>query len=85
MLRGHVRITQREGIFHSVELNGQDVSGALRGLNVNIRAGEIPSVTMNVLVEKTEGDFPEADLYIPEATRQLLIQFGWTPPVEEAP
>lgn len=82
MPRGHLSITQREGIFHNVELNGQDISRSLKGLTVTLRAGAVPSVTLNVLVEKIGSDFPEADLYIPQATRDLLAQFGWTPPEE---
>lgn len=82
MPRGHLSITQREGIFHNVELNGQDISRALKGLTVTLRADAVPSVTLNVLVEKMVSDFFEADLYIPQATRDLLAQFGWTPPEE---
>lgn len=81
--RGHVAVTQTEGVFHNAKLNGDDVSRFLRGVNVSIAAGEVPAVTLDLIVEKITLDFPEARLYLADGVRELLTEFGWTPPAEE--
>jgi hypothetical protein len=68
-----------------VEVDGVDISRALIGLSLNIRAGDMPSVVLDVIVEEVPTQLDEVRAYLPDATKELLVRLGWTPPVEEAP
>lgn len=63
-----------------IELDGQRVEHGVRGLTVRGRVGQVPEVTLDLLL--IDGTFidGEAHVTIPEATRQVLITLGWTPP-----
>lgn len=74
--------TDRSG--QVVELNGVDISRALLGLTLYVRAGEMPTAFLDVIAEEIPTELDEVRAYLPEATRDLLVQLGWTPPAEEA-
>lgn len=67
-----------------VELDGVDISRSLIGLSLNIRAGDMPSVVLDVIAEEVPTELAEVHAYLPDATRELLVRLGWTPPAEEA-
>lgn len=67
-----------------VELDGVDVSRALLGLTLRLRAGDMPTAVLDVIAEEIPTELAEVRACLPEATKDLLIRLGWTPPVEEA-
>lgn len=67
-----------------VELDGVDISRALIGLSLNIKGGEMPTVTLDVIAEELPTQLDEIRAYLPDATKELLVRLGWTPPAEEA-
>lgn len=68
-----------------IELDGVDISRAVIGLSLNIRAGEMPTVVLDVVAEELPTQLDEVRAYLPDATKELLVRLGWTPPTEEAP
>ncbi|MFI6251506.1 hypothetical protein [Streptomyces sp. NPDC051016] len=69
---------------HLVELDGVDISNALLGLSLNVRAGDMPTVVLDVVAKKIPAELDEVRAYLPDATKDLLVRLGWTPPAEEA-
>jgi len=67
-----------------VELDGVDISRSLIGLSLNVRAGDMPSVVLDVIAEEIPTELDEVRAYLPDATKDLLVRLGWTPPAEEA-
>lgn len=67
-----------------VELDGVDVSRALLGLTLYLRGGEMPTAFLDVVAEEIPTELDEVRAYLPEATKDLLVRLGWTPPAEEA-
>lgn len=67
-----------------VEFDGVDISRALIGLSLNIKGGEMPTVTLDVIAEELPTQLDEIRAYLPDATKELLVRLGWTPPAEEA-
>lgn len=64
-----------------VELDGQDISNAVRGLYVDMRAGHVPQVTLDlVVIDVTELGAERAQVLIDPSTRELLRAAGWMPP-----
>lgn len=63
-----------------VELDGHNVSSALRGLDLYMRVGEITEARLDpVIIDLTEVE-TEVRVVLPDATRDLLLRMGWTPP-----
>ncbi|BBC35280.1 hypothetical protein SGFS_065740 [Streptomyces graminofaciens] len=79
-----LRITRRDKWGHRVEIDGYDVSSALLGMTLEIKAGEMPRATLHVVAEEIPTDTDEVLAYLPDATHELLVRLGWTPPAEEA-
>ncbi|MGW4670086.1 hypothetical protein [Streptomyces sp. NPDC004324] len=67
-----------------VELDGVDISPSLIGLTLTIHAGDMPSAVLNVIAEEIPTELDEVRAYLPDATKDLLVRLGWTPPAEEA-
>lgn len=63
----------------AVEIGGNDVSHAVRGVRLEQTAGSPPRITLDILVYETDID-GEAEVNIPEATAALLVTLGWVPP-----
>lgn len=69
-----------DGSLQHVALDGQDISSALTGLTMRLEVGNRPQVTLDVIALEVPTYLDEADVYIPESTRALLVKLGWTPP-----
>jgi hypothetical protein len=67
-----------------VEFDGHDIARALSSLTLNIDSSAMATATLNVIAEEVPGEFGEVRAYLPDATRDLLVRLGWTPPAEEA-
>lgn len=66
-----------------VHLAGKEISGALTGVDVQIRVGEIPQLTLHLLVTKISCTLTEAvglEVMLPKEAEELLTQLGWAPP-----
>lgn len=68
-----------------IELDGVDISRSLIGLSLTIRAGDMPSAVLDVVAEEIPTELDGVRAYLPDATKELLVRLGWTPPAEEAP
>ena len=79
-----ITIHDAGGLNQSVHLDGEDISSAIRGLTYHAEAWQPPKVELDLAVVEWDADLDDARLHIPDATRDLLIRFGWTPPAEES-
>lgn len=80
MLTKTVALTLRPG-SGVVALDGDPLDG-VRGLDLSAEAGEIPRLTLDLLVNEVQVN-GEMTVTVPDATREALIALGWTPPSEE--
>lgn len=63
-----------------VEVDGQDIVNGVRSLVVEASAGNVPTVTVNlVAIEGVEVE-GEARVYLSAHSVRLLAEFGWWPP-----
>lgn len=66
-------------------LNGQDIASALTDLTLTMGVGKVPTATLDLLlIDTTQIQDAETRILIPDATRDLLVTLGWTPPGEKA-
>lgn len=63
-----------------VELDGEDVSDAVRALSVEMSSTDMPVVMIAPMVQDLSVELAEPQIYISPAARHLLIKLGWTPP-----
>lgn len=68
-----------------VDLDGQDISRALRGVTIRCAANERPSVDLDLKLDAIEVTRlavrdPEILLSLSDDVRDALIALGWTPP-----
>lgn len=68
---------------HSIEVDGEDVSRAVRSATVYLDAGQPSEVTLDLALPVIEVLGAEAAIQVNDCARELLIKAGWTPPVEE--
>jgi phage protein D len=68
---------------YDIMLDDHDISGAIRGIDLTIHVGALPRAELDLLILEVASHRMAADITIPDSTRELLIQLGWTPP--EAP
>ncbi|HEY5834995.1 hypothetical protein [Streptomyces sp.] len=75
-----------EGRFKTrVIVDGVDLSRGLTGINLTIGAGETPKLTLDVqLIDVTEIQDIDAQIYLSPASHDALVALGWTPPAENA-
>ncbi|MCX4703874.1 hypothetical protein [Streptomyces sp. NBC_01373] len=73
-----------EGPGWIVELDGQDVAKALTGLSLRLDGGPVVTAVLDVVAEEIPNDLGEVRAWLPDATKDLLVRLGWTPPAEEA-
>ncbi|MFE6816025.1 hypothetical protein [Streptomyces sp. NPDC057677] len=66
----------------TVEVNGTDISHAVRAVRLGSEAGELPTVELELGVYDVSTQ-AEAQVYITEETEAALIALGWTPPPAE--
>lgn len=71
---------------YRVLLDGEDIAPAVRAVTVEATGrDELPRVALDLaIVELGTVSLPEASVYIPDATRDLLVKLGWTPPGGQA-
>ncbi|MFK0140711.1 hypothetical protein [Streptomyces murinus] len=67
-----------------VELDGHDIARALVGLSVRLTGDPVATATLDVIAEELPAQMGEVQVYLPDATKELLVRLGWTPPAEEA-
>lgn len=63
----------------TVELDGRDVSHAVRGFELTQEVGYRPQLTLDLVVDQVVSSGRTVVL-ISEAVQELLVSFGWTPP-----
>lgn len=68
----------------TVEIDGQDVSDAVRGFTLDGKAGHRHQLVLDLLVDVGEVS-GKAHVHIPPATAALLVDLGWTPPDDGQP
>ena len=81
MNKHKIRISGGPGDY-SVQLDDQEIVTAVRGVTFEANSkmpNNTPKATLDLVVR--EWDIAtEADIEIPEKTRDALIALGWTPP-----
>lgn len=79
-----LRIGNRtDGPGWTVELDGQDIAHALRGLSLNLDSSPLASARLSLVIEDVS-THAEVDVWMPDETKALLVRLGWTPPTQEA-
>lgn len=63
----------------TVELDGQDVSAAVDGVELRSHVGQLTEATLHLPVVELDAE-ADVRLLMPDATRALLVAAGWTPP-----
>lgn len=53
---------------------------ALSGITIQADVDDIPRLTLDVITLDTTTVSGEMEILIPDQTRDLLVQLGWTPP-----
>ncbi|MEU6709989.1 hypothetical protein ABZ897_00805 [Nonomuraea sp. NPDC046802] len=80
------KLTLTAGSYDAkVELDGHDLSRALRGITIRCEAGHRPSVDLDLKVDAIEVTQlavrdPQILLAMPDEAKAALIALGWTPP-----
>jgi phage protein D len=67
-----------------VELDGVDVASAVTGLSLRIGVNDRPTAVVDVVLHELDTELKNPRVVVPDKTRALLVQLGWTPPAEEA-
>lgn len=68
-----------------VLLDGEDITGALTGLVLDMQAGELPTARLDVRVTELPGVDTQVRAHLAPEARELLVRLGWTPPTEGGP
>ncbi|MFI1030747.1 hypothetical protein [Streptomyces sp. NPDC020951] len=69
----------------TVEIDGQDVSDAVRGFTLRGETGHVHQLTLDLFLT-TGGEIDgNTEVHIPAATAALLVDLGWTPPDDGQP
>ncbi|MFI6883389.1 hypothetical protein [Streptosporangium canum] len=88
MTRHRITITPNTPRFgaHQLLVDGHDISNGVRSLRLALNPGEIPTVELGLgIIEIDRMESEQAELYIPDTTRDALITLGWTPPAPAVP
>lgn len=64
-----------------VQLDGQDITNALEGLSLRLGVDNMPTAALDVLLHDVSTEVENPVIVVPEKTHALLVQLGWTPPV----
>ncbi|WP_020116817.1 hypothetical protein [Streptomyces canus] len=79
-----LRIGKRtDGPGWTAELDGQDIAPALRSLSLSVDSSPVATARLDLVIEDVS-THAEVDVWMPDATKDLLVRLGWTPPAEEA-
>jgi hypothetical protein len=79
----HAKIYQSGPVDAMIELDGQNVADSIRGLTVTLKAGDLPTLVLDPVVEDISLELENPQVYVSAAARHLLIKIGWTPPEAE--
>lgn len=83
MTNTHTLAIHSKGTHATVHLDGTDIAHALTGIALTLGVNKAATATLDlVIVDVTEVQDTEARIVIPDATRDLLVQLGWTAPPE---
>ncbi len=81
----HLHVTGIGAGRYKVELDGHDIAHGLRSLSIDLDGERPPQVTAELNVfEVRELALDDVRVSIPDATRELLVRLGWTPPSDPA-
>lgn len=75
----HFELDARPG-HGTVRVDGTDISSSITGVTVEARVNDVPRVTLDLRVFETARSDGQAEIIIPDPTRETLIALGWTPP-----
>jgi len=67
----------------TVELDGRQLPG-VRAVTLSASVDKVPVLELDLIAYEVTTD-AEAEVVIPDRTREALLALGWTPPVEEQP
>ena len=84
MSRMKFELTAEGIIGGSVVIDGLDVSSSVRAYDLHAEVGKIPVLVLDLLPfdRSVSG---QAHVRVPDKTRAVLVQLGWTPPEEVTP
>lgn len=75
------KLTLRLAAGHgTVELDGVDVSRAIRGVRIDATATELPQVTLDLAVFEIEVDAENSRVHVSDEAAALLVELGWQRP-----
>lgn len=79
-MKAKLTLLATPGRGNRIELDGIDVTGGVRALDLQAGVGEVTRLTLDVMLREgatVEGDF---EVRVPDATAETLKALGWTPP-----
>lgn len=68
--------------LQTVELDGEDISRAVRSVGIDAEAGGLPAIRLELAVFELETAVGESEIHLAPGTEDLLKRLGWTPPEE---
>lgn len=72
-----------DGVWHTCVVDGVDLSKGLRGVQLTLAGGELPTLTIDPLIFNLDGaDLESARVVVADNAAQALVALGWTPPEE---
>ena len=80
-----IKITVNQLGRGQVLVDGVDISPAVVSANVDVQAGQRPRLIVELAGYVADVEAEDADLVIPERTREALERLGWTPPAQTGP
>jgi hypothetical protein len=70
---------------YRLTLDGTDISNAVQAVDVSLKPGQLPGVTLHLRVfEVGAGELDHSQVVIPPETVEMLVGLGWTPPSDAA-
>lgn len=80
MSEQHVKIRLTHDVYDGgavLEVDGRDIAGQVRSVTVTAGVGQKTEVALELAVFEVDG---MATVSMSNATRRLLLAYGWTPP-----
>jgi hypothetical protein len=81
----HARISLDALGRGTVEVDGHDISDAVRGFTLSGEVGHRPRLGLELCVYTSEADGDDVQVHIPDDTAAALVALGWTPPDDGQP
>lgn len=76
-----LKIEYRSPRDQRVELDGTDISNGISDIRFHAEAGQVPMAYIDLpVLDATEIQAEQVKIIMPDATRELLLAAGWTPP-----